>query len=98
MANRPPDPGAARTNRGEASQGRRWPQLRAFRPEMMLAGELHRSDARYIFETCVLADQIEQRHGVGVHATPTSGGGVRVTPTSGGGVRVRVTPTSGGAD
>ena len=88
MANRPPDPGAARTNGGEAPQWRRWPQLRAFRPEMMLAGELHRSDARYIFETCVLADQIEQRHG----------GGVRVTPTSGGGVRVRVTPTSGGAD
>lgn len=63
---------------------------------MMLAGELHRSDARYIFETCVLADQIEQRHGVGVHATPTSGGGVRATPTNGG--CVRATPTSGGAD
>ena len=61
----------------------------------MLVGEWRRSDVRYIFETCVLADQIEQRHGGGVHATPTSGGGVRATPTNGGGVRA--TPTSGGA-
>lgn len=50
----------------------------------MLAVEQRRSDARYIFETCVLADQIEQRHGGGVRVAPTSGGGVRITPTSGG--------------